>query len=155
MVFDLRGALLKKEEVESARLMDFEFRLRARTMRLLAARIGMLPADLVARIAHGDDEAILAELAASHPDIGTHFAEAREGARRQLVAERGDPTPYKRACSRRFAAADRCDSVTDALAACVHPCWIWAACQVGTGGRTIWRLRSGRFLRAACWAVDS
>lgn len=95
MVFDLRGALLRKEEVESARLMDFEFRLRARTMRLLAARIGMLPADLVARIAHGDDEAILAELAASHPDIGTHFAEAREGARRQLVAERGDPTPYK------------------------------------------------------------
>ena len=46
MVFDLRGALLKKEEAESARLMDFEFRLRARTMRLLAARIGLLPADL-------------------------------------------------------------------------------------------------------------
>ena len=94
MVFDLRGALLKKEEVESARLMDFEFRLRARTMRLLAARIGLLPADLVAEIAKGDDAAILAHLRPDHPAVDTQFAEAREGARRQLIAERGDPTPY-------------------------------------------------------------
>ena len=95
MVFDLRGALLKKEEVESARLMDFEFRLRARTMRLLAARLGLLPADLVAEIARGDDEAILARLRADLPGVDAHYAEAREGARRQLIEERGDPAPYK------------------------------------------------------------
>ncbi|WP_241212717.1 hypothetical protein [Sphingomonas sp. ABOLG] len=40
MAFDLRAALLKKAEVETARLVDFEFRLRARTMRLLAADRG-------------------------------------------------------------------------------------------------------------------
>jgi hypothetical protein len=95
MVFDLRGALLKKEEIESARLMDFEFRLRARTMRLLAARVGLLPGDLVARIAEGDDATILNGLRPRFPDVDSHFAEAREGARRQLIAERGDPTPYK------------------------------------------------------------
>jgi hypothetical protein len=95
MVFDLRGALLKKEEVESARLMDFEFRLRARTMRLLAARLGLAPEELVAEIAKGDDEAILADLRTRFPGAGAHFAEAREDARHQLVEERGDPTPYK------------------------------------------------------------
>lgn len=95
MVFDLRGALLKKEEVESARLMDFEFRLRARTMRLLAARLGVRPGDLVAMVAQGDDDTILARLRRDHPDIDGHYVEAREGARRELIAERGDPTPYK------------------------------------------------------------
>ena len=95
MVFDLRGALLKKEEVESARLMDFEFRLRARTMRLLAARLGLLPGELVAEIAKGDDAAILAGLRPAPPSVDAPYAAADARARKQLVEERGDPTPYK------------------------------------------------------------
>jgi hypothetical protein len=95
MVFDLRAALLKKEEVESARLMDFEFRLRARTMRLLAARLGMEEAALLRQVALKDDVAILAELTPAHPDVTVWFREAQHEARRELIAERGDPTPYK------------------------------------------------------------
>jgi hypothetical protein len=92
MVFDLRGALLKKEEIESARLMDFEFRLRARTMRLLGARLGL---ELVGEVAKGDDDAIVAGLCERFPDVAADIAECRQEARKQLVAERGDPTPHK------------------------------------------------------------
>ena len=91
MVFDLRGALLKKEEFESARLADFEFRLRARTMRLLADKLGRPPEELVAQIALKSDEAILAET----PSLAEHYDACRSEARRQLIGERGDPTPYK------------------------------------------------------------
>ncbi|MFS2111348.1 hypothetical protein ACCC88_16785 [Sphingomonas sp. Sphisp140] len=92
MVFDLRGALLKKAEVESARLDDFEFRLRTRTMRLLAPLLGVEVEQLVGRIAVEPDEAIIASL----PDAAqAWYEEARTEARRQLIEERGDPTPYK------------------------------------------------------------
>lgn len=92
MVFDLRGALLKKAEVESARLDDFEFRLRARTMRLLAPLLGIEVETLVGRIAVEPDEAILASL----PETAlAWYEEARTEARRQLIEERGDPAPYK------------------------------------------------------------
>ena len=92
MVFDLRGALLKKAEVESARLDDFEFRLRARTMRLLAPLLGIEVETLVGRIAVEPDEAILASL----PETAlAWYEEARTEARRQLIEERGDPTPHK------------------------------------------------------------
>lgn len=91
MVWDLRGALLKKAEVESARLADFEFRLRVRTMRLLAARLERDPDPLVAQTAAEPDDAILA----TDPALAAHFAECREEAHRQLIAELGDPTPYK------------------------------------------------------------
>jgi len=91
MVFDLRGALLKKAEVESARLDDFEFRLRARTFRLLAKRAGVSPELLVAEIATDPDDAILAR----HPELADGYAECRALARRQLIEERGDPTPYR------------------------------------------------------------
>ncbi len=92
MVFDLRGALLKKAEVESARLDDFEFRLRARTMRLLAPLLGEDPELLVRRIAIEPDATIIASL----PETArAWYQEARAEARRQLIAERGDPTPHK------------------------------------------------------------
>jgi hypothetical protein len=92
MVFDLRGALLRKAEIESARLADFEFRLRARTMRLLAPLMGVEVEPLVARIAVESDEAIVASL----PEAArAWFDEARAEAHRQLVEELGDPTPYK------------------------------------------------------------
>lgn len=97
MVFDLRRALLKKEEVESARLMDFEFRLRARTMRLLAAALGEDPAELAGMVASGDDAAVLDLLAQRHDraTLTTEFNRCRAAARVELIAERGDPTPYK------------------------------------------------------------
>lgn len=97
MVWDLRGALLKKQEVESARLMDFEFRLRARTMRLLARHLGITENALVTRIALEDDDAILSDLAArlAGVDVQAAYASARTNARRQLIDELGDPTPVK------------------------------------------------------------
>ena len=40
MVFDLGKAMRKKEEFESARLMDFDFRQRVRATRLMARALG-------------------------------------------------------------------------------------------------------------------
>jgi hypothetical protein len=93
MVWDLRGALLKKQEVETARLADFDFRLRARTMRLLAGRLGFDVETLVGRIAEADDEAILASL--DHPDTYDGFARCRAIAEEQLKRELGDPAPHR------------------------------------------------------------
>jgi hypothetical protein len=59
MSLDLRAALLGKAEVETTRLVDFDFRHRARTMRLLAARLGRDPAALIGEIKASDDAAIL------------------------------------------------------------------------------------------------
>lgn len=92
MVFDLRGGLLKKGEIESARPDDFEFRLRARTMRLLAPLLGIAPGELVDRVATEPDAAILASL----PDTArAWFDQARIEAHRQLVEEPGAPTPHR------------------------------------------------------------
>src|SRR3546814_10695286 len=58
MAWDLRRALLKKGEFESARLIDFEFRERARTMKLIAPRVSaaLAPHALAGEIALGGDE---------------------------------------------------------------------------------------------------
>lgn len=101
MVWDLRGALLKKQEKESARLADFEFRLRARTMRLLAPRIdpGLAPDTLAAEIATSGDEAILARLAKRFPGraaaVRGLYEASRATAREQLIGELGDPSPVR------------------------------------------------------------
>jgi len=93
--------MLKKQEVETARLLDFEFRERVRTMRLLAPRIdaGLSAEVLVAEVAQGPDEAVLAKLRRDYParadEIDALFAAARTEARLQLIAERGDPSPYR------------------------------------------------------------
>ncbi|HVJ00840.1 MAG TPA: hypothetical protein VM662_01580 [Sphingomonas sp.] len=92
MVWDLRGALLKKGEVESARLDAFEFKLRARTMRLLAPVLGLEPDALVERIAVETDEAILKGL---DGEAQAAWSRCRAEAYRQLVEELGDPTPVK------------------------------------------------------------
>lgn len=98
MVWDLGKAMRKKEEFESARLMDFEFRQRARAIKLLARELGREAAAVVARIAD-PDEAILAWLAAESAlapaEIGAAYARCSARARRELIAERGDPTPYR------------------------------------------------------------
>ncbi|MBA4762834.1 hypothetical protein [Sphingomonas sp.] len=93
MVFDLRGALLKKEEIESARLMDFEFRLRVRTLRLAAATIGADPDAMARLVTLGDDAAVLRALDGQIEPATFHAC--REEARRQLIVERGDPTPHR------------------------------------------------------------
>lgn len=91
-MFDLRGALLKKGEVESARLDDFAFRLRARAMRLLASRLGLEQDALVRRIAAEPDTAILASLPA---EAAALHARCVAEARAALIAERGDPAPHR------------------------------------------------------------
>ncbi len=95
MVFDLRAALLRKGEVESARLDDFAFRLRARSMRLLGERLG--EDCLAAQIAEHEDAKILDALAVRHPDadVAALYADCLDEARTALVAERGDPTPCR------------------------------------------------------------
>lgn len=99
MAFDLRRALLSKEEKDSARLMDFEFRQRARSFRLMAEALGTDSAALVRSIALHDDRAILDALANDLPKSREELAElyirCRADAYRQLVAELGDPTPHR------------------------------------------------------------
>ena len=99
MAFDLRAALLKKAEVETARLVDFEFRLRARTMRVLAAQIGEDADALVGHIVHADDAAILDGLETARGlapgALGADYRRSLAEARAQLIDEVGDPSPYR------------------------------------------------------------
>lgn len=100
MVWDLRRALLRKGEVESARLDDFAFRERARTMRLLAGALDLDGAALAMRIVEEEDAAIIAALLAEHPGLDPQavhaaYARCRAEARRTLIAEIGDPTPHR------------------------------------------------------------
>ena len=91
MSFDLGDALRRKGEHESARLDDFAFRLRARTMKLLAERLGRDPAPLIAAIALAEDDAIIAAEGLPLRDYHLALAEARA----QLLAELGDPAPHR------------------------------------------------------------
>jgi hypothetical protein len=101
MVWNLRGALLKKQETESARLADFEFRLRARTMRLLAPVIdpALSPDALAGEIAVSGDDVIIAGLMERFPDkagvIGPLYPVSRANARVQMIDEIGDPSPVR------------------------------------------------------------
>ncbi len=102
MAFDLGAMLRRKGEFESARLDDFEFRQRARTVRLFAAQRGVEAEPLLRLTALGDDERLLAALvegldeAAAEALVRDWFA-ARAEAYRQLVEELGDPTPIRMA----------------------------------------------------------
>ena len=99
MVWDLRGALLKKGEFESARLAEFEFKLRVRSFRLLADRLRQ-DGDLFAkRTLRETDEELLAALAEACPsragELGELFNKVQAEARAALIAELGDPTPNR------------------------------------------------------------
>jgi hypothetical protein len=99
MVFDLGRAMRKKEEFESARLMDFGFRRRARATRALAAAYGMDPEALVREIALMDEAGLIALVAgrAGHDcaSVQATYDRCVAEAHRSLVAERGDPTPHR------------------------------------------------------------
>lgn len=99
MVWDLRGALLKKQEVECARLIEFEFRLRARSMRRLAEGLGLDPSDLARKTALLSDEAILKTLAEQHKlapdDLAARWASTVRDVRAELITQFGDPTPHR------------------------------------------------------------
>ena len=99
MVWDLRGALLRKQETESARLMDFEFRLRARTMRLLEDELGREAGSLVRQVALRDDAEIIAavadEWAVPLDALQSRWVGCQSRAREQLITERGDPSPHR------------------------------------------------------------
>jgi len=98
MTWDLRGALLKKEERESARLADFAFKLRARTFRLLAETLGLEPSRIVPLIATMDDPTIVEALARDRPGqppVGALYDRCRADARAQLIVEEGDPSPHR------------------------------------------------------------
>lgn len=92
---------MKKDERESARLADFEFKLRARTFRLLAS--SLVPEDgpgpIIAMVAQMPDEAALDDLARRFPDraadLSALYARCRAEARMQLLAELGDPSPHR------------------------------------------------------------
>jgi len=99
MIWDLGRAMRKKEEFESSRLMEFEYRQRARAMRLLAEQFELDPDHWARETALSSDETIIETIAAeASRDVDTirqaHGA-CLEEARRQLIGERGDPTPYR------------------------------------------------------------
>lgn len=89
----------KKEEFESARLMDFEFRRRARATRALAENLGLDPAFAAECVATLDEAATLDCLAelAGVPSATVRAAYTRfvAAAHAQLTAERGDPSPHR------------------------------------------------------------
>ncbi len=99
MVFDLGKAMRKKEEFESGRLLDFEFRQRVRATRLLARKLGVDEAALVGEIALRREDDLLAlvasQTARSRDDIASVYGQCLGEARRQVIAERGDPTPNR------------------------------------------------------------
>ncbi|MDP3781666.1 MAG: hypothetical protein Q8Q79_01990 [Sphingopyxis sp.] len=78
MAWDLGKAMQKKEEFESARLADFEFRQRVRATRLLARTLGVDESSLVKEIAARDEEGVLdlvaVETSRSKDKIAAEFA---------------------------------------------------------------------------------
>jgi hypothetical protein len=99
MVWDLGKAMQKKEEFESARLMDFEFRLRVRATRLFAQKLGLDEKVLVGETALRSERDLLdliaKLLARSKNDVARIYGQCVGEARQTLIAERGDPTPNR------------------------------------------------------------
>ena len=99
MAWDLGKAMRKKEEFESARLMDFAFRQRARATRMLARSYDLDEGALVAETALRDEGGIIAmvgELSGRDENaIWSEYHRCLVEARAELIAERGDPTPYR------------------------------------------------------------
>ena len=99
MVWDLGRAMRKKGEFESARLMQFEFRQRARAARLLARKLALDEATFARLTVTASDEEVLnvaaTESGRSPDEVTADFYRCAAIAREQLIVERGDPTPYR------------------------------------------------------------
>lgn len=99
MVFDFAAAMHRKEEFESARLDDFAFRRRARAVRKLAIAVGLDTDGAAALVATVADDAIPATIAAriGQPveQVAAEYRACVAAAHAELVAEHGDPTPYR------------------------------------------------------------
>lgn len=99
MVFDLGKAMRKKEEFESARLMDFDFRQRVRATRLMARALGTDEAALVEEIALRNADGLILLLAErtgrAQGELEALYAGCLSEARKQLIIERGDPAPNR------------------------------------------------------------
>lgn len=99
MVFDLGIAMRRKEEFESARLADFDFRCRVRATRLLVAELGLDPVLAAELVAAGDEDAAIARLATltdrTLAVIEDAYRRCRTQARAALIAEIGDPAPFR------------------------------------------------------------
>lgn len=99
MVWDLGEAMRKKENFESARLIDFEFRQRCRAFKMLAEKFGLDKAVIVGELALHKERDILARVAQRSyqglHDVEAVYLECLTDARKQLIAERGDPTPIR------------------------------------------------------------
>jgi hypothetical protein len=101
MVFDLGRAMRKKEEFESARLMDFEFRRRARATRQLAQHFGLdevVAAELVSTLSEDAVPERIAVLTGTPVEgVRAEYARCVAAAHAKLVEERGDPAPHRMA----------------------------------------------------------
>lgn len=99
MVRDLGKAMRKKEEFESARLMDFAFRERARATRFLARFYdldeGLLVREIAVRNEDGVLDLVARQTGREEREIAAAYQRCPGAARRELIAERGDPTPYR------------------------------------------------------------
>jgi hypothetical protein len=101
MTWDLAKAMHLKAEFETARLQDFAFRQRARAVSLLAGSHGLDPASIVGEIAVHDDAGMIKlfceRTGRSSVEMAAAYEAALAHAKRQLVVERGDPTPHRMA----------------------------------------------------------
>ncbi len=99
MVWDLGRAMRKKEEVESGRLMDFEFRQRVRSTRLFSRKLGVDEGSLVGEIALRSDDDLLdlvaEQTSRARDDVATVYAKCLGEARQHMIAEKGVPTPNR------------------------------------------------------------
>ncbi|MCW1987805.1 UNVERIFIED_ORG: hypothetical protein M2348_003555 [Sphingomonas sp. R1F5B] len=99
MAFDLRNALLRKEEYESARLTAFEFAETVRALKAMAADRALHPRPLLdAMVEQGLASALtmIARQAGQSADaVEGAFLRARARARADLIALHGDPSPVR------------------------------------------------------------
>ena len=99
MVWDLRRALLAKEEFETSRLIDFEFRQRARAVRHVARHFGLDEDAAVQDVVAFPVEELAGRLADHYAlpraDVAREYARCMALARSELIDERGDPTPHR------------------------------------------------------------
>jgi hypothetical protein len=112
MVWDLRAALLRKEEAESARLQDFAFRLRVRTFRLLGERIdGLAGAAIADNLATASEERLIAIVLEADPTMDRATLDPMLAQARAEAGATGRRNRRSHAASARLKAAASFNSV--------------------------------------------